>query len=104
MLKRISVVSGESGKIDNESKEETGETKKLSNGEKTNDASHGAETEKNATELQKLKALVTRQQQEITTLRAVNIEWLQDFDSKIEDFRKLQYYRPHSTYDKIVKE
>ena len=47
---------------------------------------------------------IEKQKDEIHQLRADNTEWSQNFDSRVEDYRKNQYYRPHSTYDKLVKQ
>ena len=50
-----------------------------------------------------LMRTIEKQNQELRQLREKNKEWLHDFDQRVEDYRKNQYYRPHSTYDKLIK-
>ena len=52
---------------------------------------------------EKLKAENEKYKKEIERLEKANKVWIFDFDQQVEDFRKGQGYRPHSTYEKLIK-
>ena len=62
------------------------------------------ETKNQDPEIENLRKQVQRQKAEIERLQKENKEWALNFDSQVEDYRKNQYYRPHSTYDILIKQ
>ena len=61
------------------------------------------EDKKVSEDYEKLKAENEKYKKEIERLEKANKVWIFDFDQQVEDFRKGQGYRPHSTYEKLIK-
>ena len=53
--------------------------------------------DKEKTEVEKLQERLEAKEKELQ-------EWRNNFDSRVDQFRRKEYYRPHNLYNGIIKE